>query len=180
MNLRWFYLILLFIVSFNISAGEEDKKSPLYYLKLGAVTIPGNVGIALPTLGVGARFQKGYYGLDLSANLGSMFAMSNYISLKSIFLLYPQPIKQHQLYMGCGPGLGFCSHAILMGGPLVGGGSMENSSFNLEGVLGYEFRHPPHYKTFIQFEISQPVIYIKNRAYQNYIPGIGLSVCVGF
>ncbi len=66
-----------------------------------------------------------------------------------------------------------------MGGSL-GSATSESSSLNFEGILGYEFRHNPHFKTFIQLEISQPVFYIKSRSHQNYTPGVALSLGVGF
>ncbi len=110
----------------------------------------------MPNIGLGARYQKGHYGVDLSANLGSLI-LFNYASLKGMFLYYPQPEKKHPLYLGIGPGLGYHLNAIAMPAP-YGGCSQDYGSVTLEGVVGYEFRHTDHFKTFIQLELSQPTI----------------------
>jgi hypothetical protein len=67
-------LIILLTMSWLLpflNAGEE-KRSSLYYMKLGAIHPPGDSSGILPNFGLGARFQRGYYGFDLSANLESV------------------------------------------------------------------------------------------------------------
>ena len=164
-----FLVVLSFILTNSLNANEEEKRNSLYYFKLGVATPPGmsNYVSDLPNICIGARFQKNYYGVDLSANITSIVVI-NYFSLKSVFLLYPLPEKKHQLYLGLGPGAGYEVDIF-----------REYGSLNLEGVLGYEFRHHRHFKTFVQFEISQPVF--SGSPYNSkYVPGIALSIGAGF
>lgn len=172
-------LITLFFLGFvsNLTAFEV-KKSSLYYLKLGASNPPGNSGV-LPTLGIGARFQKNAWGLDLSGNLNSLILI-NYISLKGSFLYYPFPKKRNQFYIGMGPGIGYHVSSIPMGQP-YGATSNQHGSLTVEGIMGYEFRHSALFKTFIQLEVSQPVLNFGEREKcQNYKPGLAISVGLGF
>lgn len=175
-----FLLIITLLASDKIVANEYVKVRPLYYLKLGATQVPGEREEILPTLGIGARFQKEYYGVDVSANLSSMLFLSNYVSLKGMFLYYPQPHRRDQLYFGVGPGIGYRSVAILGCGPMVRGGSFEHGLLNLEGVVGYEFRYHHHFKPFIQLEISQPVCYLKDKLRHNFTPGLTVLLGIGF
>jgi hypothetical protein len=82
------FLALLLVSWFLpfLNAGEE-KRSSLYYVKLGITHPPGDSAAILPTLGFGARFQRDSYGFDLSANLSSVV----FAALKGVFLFYPRP-----------------------------------------------------------------------------------------
>src|SRR5215207_8992178 len=93
---RFTILSIFFLTSF-LSA--EEKKPSLYYMKLGVICPPGDSDLLLPNLGLGARFKYNCYGIDLSANLGSMLFI-NYASLKGLILLYPHPEKKHPFYVG--------------------------------------------------------------------------------
>lgn len=174
-------LLTLLFVSWllpSLDAGEE-KRSSLYYLKLGVTHPPGNFSGILPSFGLGARFQRGYYGFDLSANLGSIVFI-NYASLKGMFLFYPQPERKHQLYFGIGPGIGYHLSSVPMGGPF-GATSDQRGNVTLEGVLGYEFRHAHHFKTFIQLELSQPTFGFGGHGRRcSYKPGVALTGGIGF
>ena len=173
-------LILLLITSsfLPILGASEEKKSSLYYAKLGATYPPGD-SIVLPTFGIGARFQRDHYGLDLSANLGSILLI-NYASLKGTFLFYPQPEKKNQLYFGVGPGVGYYLDSIPMGHP-HGSTSGEWGIVTVEGVFGYEFRHTDHFKTFVQLELSQPTFgFAEQRHHSDYRPGFALTAGFGF
>ena len=171
-------LLFLSYVLPSLRAGEE-KKSSLYYMKLGITHPPGNSSAFLPNFGLGIRFQKDNYGFDLSANLGSIVFI-NYASLKGTLLFYPRPEKKHQLYFGIGPGIGYHVSAIPMGSPF-GGVSHENGNVTVEGVLGCEFRHAHHFKTFIQLELSQPTFcFGKHGHHDGYKPGVALTGGIGF
>src|SRR5581483_6211429 len=99
-------LLLFFFLISSVLHADQEKRSSLYYVKLGATHPPGDSSGILPSIGLGVRFQRDYYGFDLSANLGSIVFV-NYASLKGIFLFYPRPEKRHQLYFGVGPGVGY-------------------------------------------------------------------------
>lgn len=174
-------LIVLIIISWllpSLDAGEE-KRSWLYYMKLGATNPPGDSSGILPSFGLGVRSQKDHYGFDLSGNLGSIVFI-NYASLKGLFLIYPQPEKKHQLYFGIGPGIGYHLSSIPMGSPF-GSASDKRGIVTLEGVLGYEFRHAHHFKTFVQIELSQPIFgFGGNGGRCHYKPGIALTAGIGF
>jgi hypothetical protein len=171
-------LLFFLLISSALHANQENKSS-LYYVKLGAVHPPGDSCDVLPNFGVGVRFQTDYYGFDLSANLGSLIFI-NYASLKGVFLLYPWPEECHQFYFGVGPGVGYHLSSVPMGGPF-GSATREYGNITLEGVVGYEFRHAPHFKTFIQLELSQPIIgFGRHRSHCNYSPGVGLTGGFGF
>jgi hypothetical protein len=177
-----FKIINIFLFFFLISSvlhANPEKKSSLYYMKLGAVYPPGGSSDILPNFGLGARFQRGYYGFDLSTDLGSL-VFANYASLKGVFLLYPRPEKRHQHYFGIGPGLGYHLTSVPMGGPF-GNGTTEYGNITLEGFVGYEFRHARHFKTFIQLEISQPTfIFGRHTYHSSYKPGVALIGSFGF
>ncbi len=176
----WFLISLFLALSIlpSLRANENSSKAPLYYFKLGGTSIPGDSRtiLPLPTVGLGIRFQKDSHGFDLSATLGSLLFF-NYFSLKGLFLFYPQSEKTQRFYLGCGPGIGYCLSACSMGSPRVNA-STEYGLLNFEGVLGYEFKCSRHFKTFVQFEISQPLLHIDGHSH--YTPGVGFSVGMCF
>lgn len=162
----------------NLHASDV-KRSSLCYVKLGITHPPEDSSDILPGFGMGTRFQKGHYGLDLSANLSSMVFI-NYASLKGTFLFYPQPEKRHQLYFGLGYGIGYHLSLVPMCGPF-GNTSSEYRHITLEGVLGYEFRHSRHFKTFVQVEFSQPTLnFGRDKHRWDYKPGVALTGGFGF
>jgi hypothetical protein len=174
-------LFSLLFISCLLSSldADEGKKFSLYYIKIGLTKVPGDSSAILPSFGLGARFQRDYCGFDLSANIGSI-VFNNYVSLKGIFLFYPQPQKKHQLYFGIGPGIGYHLNSIPLGDSF-GSASDERGNVTIEGVLGYEFRHAPHFKTFIQIELSQPVFgFYGQGRHCSYKPGIAFTGGIGF
>lgn len=178
-NLKKLLLFLLLISSVLYADADQEKRSSLYYVKLGAIHPPGDSSGILPSFGLGARFQRDYYGFDLSVNLGSVVFV-NYASLKGVFLFYPRPEKKHQLYYGFGPGIGYHLTSVPLGGPF-GSASSECGNMALEGILGYEFRHSDHFKTFIQLELSQPIFGFGGHGHRcGYKPGVALIGGFGF
>lgn len=172
-------LFLLFLLISSILHADQEKRSSLYYVKLGATHPAGDSSGILPNFGLGARFQRDYYGFDLSVNLGSVVFI-NYASLKGIFLFYPRPGKRHQLYFGLGPGIGYHLTSVPVGGPF-GSATTKCGNVTLEGVLGYEFRHAHHFKTFIQLELSEPTFgFGRHRHHCGYKPGIAIIGGLGF
>lgn len=172
-------LIILSLVSFvSLGLHAEEKRSSLYYLKLGVIHPPGDSTGILPSFGLGARFQRGYYGFDLSANLGTAIFI-NYASLKGLFLFYPRPEKKHQLYCGIGPGIGYHLSSVPLGQPF-GAATSKCGHVTLEACLGYEFRHTDHFKTFIQLELSQPIVGFGGHGSRSYKPGVAVVGGIGF
>lgn len=172
-------LVASFLLTLSILHASQEKRSSLYYVKLGVAHPPGNSSGILPNFGIGARFQRDDYGFDLSLNLSSI-VFTNYASLKGMFLLYPYPEKKHQLYFGLGPGIGYHLRSVPMGAPF-GSASSEWGNMTLEGVLGCEFRHTHHFKTFIQLELSQPVFGFGGHGHHcGYKPGVALIGGFGF
>ena len=172
-------LLLFFLLISSVLHADQEKRSSLYYVKLGATHPPGSSSGILPSFGLGVRFQKDYYGCDLSANLGSVVFV-NYASLKGMFLYYPRPEKRHQLYFGCGPGLGYHLTSVPMGAPF-GSATTEYGNITLEGAIGYEFRHARHFKTFIQLELSQPTFNFGGYKHRSsYTPRVALTGGFGF
>lgn len=175
-------LILALLLTFGIFLEAKisaQNPTAFYYMKLGAANPPCSSGAILPCLGLGARFQKGQYGCDISVNAATL-VFDNYAALKGLFLYYPQPYGKKQIYFGLGSGVGYCMEAVPLGGSL-GGHTNENGVINLEGVLGYEFRHSRYFATFIQFEIYQPTFYFGGEKRRwNYKPGIALMGGIGF
>jgi hypothetical protein len=172
-------LFLSFLLISSVLHADPEKKSSLYYVKIGGIHPPGGLSNVLPDFGIGARFQRGWYGFDLSANLGSL-AFANYASLKGVFLFYPWPENGHQLYFGIGTGLGYHLTSVPMGGP-YGSATTEYGNMTLESVVGYEFRHTRRFKTFIQVELSQPTFVFGRHTYHSsYKPGVALIGGCGF
>lgn len=172
-----FLLFVLAIASFL--PAHQEKRSSLYYVKLGVAHPCGDSSDFLPSCGIGARFQKDYYGFDLSANISSMLFIND-ASLRGMFLFYPQPEKKHQFYLGVGPGISYRLIGVPMGAPF-GGASRKRWNVTLEGALGYEFRHTPYFKTFIQLELTQPVFGFGGRGHRcSYAPGFALTGGIGF
>lgn len=172
-------LITLFLIGLMSQLNAfELKESSLYYLKLGAAYSSDDSGV-LPHFGLGARFQKDQYGFDLSANLNSMIFM-NHISLKGLFLFYPYPKNKNQFYFGVGPGIGYRFSSVPMGQP-YGCASDKQGYVAIEGIVGYEFRHSRHFKTFVQLEMTQPFFGFGGKKYhRNNKPGFAISAGMGF
>lgn len=172
-------LFIFFFLTSSFLHANQEKRSALYYVKLGAAHPPGTSSAILPSFGLGARFQKDSYGFDLSTNINSLIFI-NYTSLKGVFLFYPRPEKRHQLYFGMGPGLGYHLISVPMGGH-YGSATTKYGDITLEGLVGYEFRHANHIKTFIQLELSQPsYVFGRPKLHNRYKPGIALTGGLGF
>ena len=167
------------MTSFSLSFldAEEENRSSLYYMKLGAVFPPGDSAYVLPVYGIGTRFQRSYYGIDLSANVATTGSI-NYLSLKGLFLFYPHPEKKNQFYLGIGPGIGYYTTAGLI--DPYASRSHECTMATLEGVIGYELRHSQRFKTFVQLEPSQPVFQLTDDHPCRYKPGVALTFGIGF
>ena len=171
-------LMLLIFLSASFIHAQEIVNS-LYYAKLGSAYPPGDSSNILPSFGLGARFQRGHYGWDLSLNLASAVFI-NYASLKGMFLFYPQTETKYPLYLGFGSGIGYHLSSVPMGQPF-GSRSSEYGNVTLEGILGYEFRHASHFKTFIQLELSQPAFGFGGHQHRySYRPGIAFTAGFGF
>jgi hypothetical protein len=171
-------LILIFsflVISIVDIKSEEITRSSLYYIKFGVCDPPSDRPMILPNFGVGARFQRDYYGLDLSINTSSI-VLINYASIKGLFLYYPYPEKKNQFYIGVGPGVGYHLSAGLWGS------SSTKTSGSLEALIGYEFRHAEYFKTFVQLEFSQPFCSFSSSHYSSnkYNPGIAFTLGMGF
>lgn len=159
-------------------ACECENQSSLYYMKFGAQLVPGERTIVLPTLGLGARYQWDRHGCDFSVN-GSSLIFFNYFSFKALYLYYPMPERKNQLYFGVGPSIGYYAGGIPGPGDCRGCG--EYGCVNLEGLVGYEFRHSRHFKTFVQLELTQPAIYTHStRKHGHYAPGVAITGGLGF
>lgn len=167
--------IFLFTVFWSFLNGCEQKTS-LYYIKLGAAHPFEGTHEILPSFGLGARFQKNYYGFDLSASLDSL-VLINRVSLKSLLLFFPFPEKKHRPYFGVGPGTTYQVLEIPMGQPF-GVKSRQQGWITLEGVCGYEFRNHDHFKTFVQLELSQPLFQFQG--YRCYKPTAAIQTGIGF
>lgn len=175
-------ICILCISSFASLHADIEKTSSLFYAKLDASRPPGE-SIILPSLGLGARFQWDYIGWDLSANFASKRSI-DYTSLKGLILFYPAPWKIHQFYLGIGQGVRFYEYVGLIEAYRIfphGIFANDATIINLEGVLGYEFRHKRHLKTFIQLEPSQPLSISQGvKCNYGYSPGVALTAGVGF
>jgi len=158
--------LLLSLVPFLAEAMPQRN----YYAKIGAVIPPGDV-IALPNVGLGARFIKEKYSLDLSVSLGSLIFF-NYASVKGVFLYHKK-----SLYMGVGPGLGYYESSVPMGGPF-GAATTSSKMLNIEGVVGYQFRKGHRVKPFVQLELSQPTLCFGSAS--THRPGLALSSGLAF
>lgn len=171
-------LILMMTASAAMLHAEPEKKSATYYAKFDAARPPSQGYGFLPSMGLGARFQKEHQGLDLSANLTTI-GLLNYASVKGMWLFYPYPEKNNQLYLGAGPGVGYHLNVLPLGSP-YGAVSDECGLVNVEGVVGYEFRHSRHLKTFVQVEPSFPVFRFHQDGKYGNKPGVALTAGVGF
>lgn len=171
-------LIVMFLLIVATICNAIENRSSLIYFKLGGIYPPQETKVVLPNFGIGARYQKGHYGFDVSLNLGSLVFVSC-ASVKGMVLFYPYPEKLHQFYYGIGPGLGYQERGIPMGLPF-GGAGYAWWNVNIEGVLGYEFRHSAHFKTFIQLEVSQPVYQFGGKYRGSYMPGVAIMGGIGF
>lgn len=169
MKLKLLLFLLVGMIS-TLNAFELDNSS--LYVKLGAERLATD-SETLPKFGLGARFQRNRYGLDLSVNLE--YTIFNYYSIKGMFLFYPYPEKKNQLYFGIGPEIGYQFKAVPLNHSSKGG------RLSLEGVLGYEFRHSDHFKTFIQLELTQPILHFGGgHQHGSLEPGIALTAGIGF
>lgn len=168
-SLKKYLFLFLFISGISsILHADQENNSSLYYVKLSA-PVPLRYGSILPTFGVGARFQRDYYGFDLSANLVP-YKSFRYGYLKGICLYYPQPENKNQLYFGFGPGIGSFFSSRTRNRPGI---------VTLNGVVGYEFRHTPHFKTFIEIELTEPILSFGKHPRVDG-PGVVLTGGVGF
>ena len=123
-------------------------------------------GILLPTVGLGARFQQGHFGCDLSASLGSVIVI-NELKGKALCLWYPYPESKHRFYCGVGPGVSYALDLF-----------NTRSFITAEGLIGFEFKHARFFKTFLQLELSQPVHRLS--AGRHFPASAALSFGLGF
>lgn len=174
LNLKIFLFFLL--IPF-IGYADQEKRFSLYYVKLGGAHSADSSSGFLPEFGLGVRFQQDKYGFDLSTNLGSAIFVND-LSLKGVFLFYPWPKSQYQLYFGAGPSVGYHLVSVPMGQPF-GGSTTKCQQLFLEGFLGCEFRRTHRCKTFFQMELSQPVVVLSGHKHYSK-PGVALTGGIGF
>ncbi len=148
--------IFLFFFLLGGSLSAQEMRSSLYYIEMGGTYLGQDSFVPIPTVGLGARWQKNQLGFDLCAQLASVLFI-NQAKLKSHLLLYPLINKGYPFYCGIGPEVGYFLDAVLMGQPF-GGGTRSGGFVGVGEVCGYEFRHTPHLKTFIQLELHQKAL----------------------
>jgi hypothetical protein len=147
---RIFTLLLIAIAPLLFS--EEQPRQQSSYVKMGVAFPP------MPTFGVGTRFQQGKTGFDFSANIDSLLVF-NYGEIKGLYLYYPHPEEEHPAYFGIGSGIAYRVNLIQGKGLYSSTTNAEQGTIPLDFVLGREFRQDDCLKTFIQLEISQPLIH---------------------
>lgn len=156
--------------------------SPLFpYVKFGGAS-PENIREINGVYGLGARYQLDYFGIDVSMNMESGEFLENY-SVKAIPMFYPAPNASSQIFVGLGAGY-----------TRVDTGETGETSKTTELILGREFLRSSPLKTFLQFEISQPmelseveedknefsVMPIPMGPFKGLRPSIALQMGVGF
>ena len=180
MRKTYLFIFLLFL-SLNASLFSQSLRSQSeshYFLKIGAVTLPDNAR-PLPSLGFAWRTKQSRFGFDVSLNSASNIA--NYaFSLKANALTYAEWMGSRKLFAGCGAGLHYVSSLVLMGGPLVRGGSKDTGIITAEGVLGYQFPLTSCLLGCWQFEVSIPIANEKTHSERWPLPGFSLYFGLGF
>lgn len=162
------FIVTFILLTTTLLFGEDTERR--YYVKMGAAYPP------LPTFGIGARFQHGQNGFDLSANIDSLLIF-NYGEIKGLYLYYPYPEEDHPVYMGIGLGVAYRINLFNDKG-LYG---YSGGTIPIHFVFGREFRKNHHLKTFVQLEVSQPVIHFDRlNGNHSYAPRVAAVFGLGF
>ena len=157
----------LFAKTYEVSEDDIKIKSIKHqftYIRLGVGTSFNNTEPqAMPSLGLGKRYQYSHVGIDLSVNwMAKSFKTGSneyYFSIPKILLLFfITPRSTASIYFGFGPSYGWIT-TPQKGSPLDAN-FIEEKRFRgilLEGTLGVEIAPKHSVKSFIGFDISYPL-----------------------
>lgn len=147
------------------------NKHSFTYIKMGA----GHVNTAAtgfgPALGIGRRYERGDFAIDISINLAGNNKNLYYSIPKMMYLRYLTPCETNSLYYG--------------GGLSFGGMASKSKSKNFVGLmgelaLGYEMNRDQAIRTFVELDVSQGIIPFNYNHKLSYNPALSLAFGVGF
>lgn len=134
----------------------SPKQSHLYLRLNVTEPNPGNRRPIVPGLGLGYRKVSGSSALDFSAGYSQRrhHGKTEYITLpKMSYLYYFAPIETQSLYIG--PGIAY--------GRIKNKGKSRFEGFIPSATLGYEITRRSNMLTFLQLDMSVPVLGTKMR-----------------
>lgn len=165
---------LLLIAITPLLFSEELPRQQSSYVKMGVAFPP------MPTFGVGTRFQQGKTGFDLSANIDSLLVF-NYGEIKGLYLYYPHHEEESPVYFGIGTGIAYRVNLIEGKGLFSSNTNAEQGTIPLDFIVGREFRADNRLKTFVQLEISQPLINFNHQEGKgSFSPRASVTFGMGF
>jgi len=136
---------------------DDDDYKEFNYIKIGgALTTIGQKASFMPVVGIGKRLECPDFGIDYSATFGYAKGLATcersnffYSVPKILCLSYLDPCGCNSFYWGAGASWG--------------GLINKNSGQTFHGIMGeatfgYEMNRGRSFRSFIQLDISQPVI----------------------
>lgn len=162
------YSLLILAMTPFLTAEETSN-----YVKAGVAFPP------MPTVGIGTRIHHERTAIDLSANFDSLIAF-NYGELKGLYLYYPRPDEENPLYYGVGTGIAYRINLIEAKG-IYRSQNTSQGIIPIDFVVGREYREEGCMQTFLQFELSQPVIrFARDYGKGSYVPRAAVTYGWGF
>jgi hypothetical protein len=124
----------------DLSPSSRSSKKIEGYTSLGV----GPLEMLVPFFGVGARMQQGYFGWDLSAQVGTQFKIT-FCKANAVGLYIPKPDRLSQFYVGLGAGL---SETFVS--------SVHHCLVSPQLVFGKEYTNETCDRRFFQAQIDWP------------------------
>ena len=188
---KTFFLIFLSVITVkNLCAVESDyceteysynktqERDQIDYVKLGGtITTLFQQSSFVPIIGFGRRLESSAVAIDYSAKIGYLKGLTGcdhsvflYTLPKILVIRYAYPYFESSFLYGAG---------VSFSGVVNHNTNQTFHGVSLEGTIGYELHRCDSMRSFIELEISQPIL----AAYRKGVfpsPSIGVSVGMGF
>ncbi|MEI6242198.1 MAG: hypothetical protein WCP39_02195 [Chlamydiota bacterium] len=175
-----FKKIFLLLLTASITAFSETCEKPeiqhsFGFLEMGLQTgfYPWLPGISL---GGGYRNQKDSRGYELSMNFSSSLIYTH-VKGKALYLIYPTPKEDSQIYygLGLGGGMFFVFPGCGLTAPFI----------SPEIAFGCQYQNAKKKDRFVEIGLSWPFLYKDSHHHSEgwkdmIIPRVGFRYCIGF
>lgn len=187
------YVLLFIFLSSNILANENSNNDPLFvrnyykYLRFDGNMLTSDPENIIPGISIGYRYFSKGHAIDLALEIASMQSGSTDICLttlpRAMLLTYAHPHAQESFYHGIGIS---CSsfikkdyvedeyywdrHEII---------KKQFTGLCAEICMGYEMMRTSSIRTFVESNISLPMLKIESRS-NNYSPVVKLGIGFGY
>lgn len=153
------------------SCAESCDRCYFNYMKLGGSVLVGPGVAAGPAIGIGRRYLGQDFALDLSVNYGSGVKGLTWGTPKIMYLQYFEPECMRKFYAGGGLSWGGLYHQRP---------KKKFTGLMAEFAVGVDLICNDRMRTFLEFNLSQPLLPTDSKHSDYSAPALSLCYGVGF